>query len=164
MSASEVKDSKFFLINQQSNLQKVNKNDDRNVMSQELQISDRIQKSMDLNGVIDKYSERLTDVEFANNKDFETKEPIDQPLSRINSHEEIEVSPRLDAASLFRKTTHYSLPTSYRVEEEKKAGRVKALSCHKSLTERDTLAGQTKSRSLRNVLTSASDHKIKNFV
>jgi len=155
MSASEEKD--------------MNKNDG-GVMSQELQISDRIQKSMDLNGVIDKYSERLTDVEFANNRDFETKEPLDQPVSHLNSQEELDVSPRIDAASLFRKTTHYSLPTTYRIErierieEEKKAGRVKALSCHRSLTEREIPAKQSKSRSLRNVLAAAAENKIKNFV
>ena len=126
-------------------------------MSQELQISDRAPKSIDLNAVIDKYSERLTDIEIAN-KETDSKQHFDHHISPINSQEELEVSPQIDAASLFRKTTHYSLPTSYQIEEEKKAGRAKAMSCHRSHTEREIPSGQKKSKSLKNVL---SDAKIK---
>lgn len=124
-------------------------------MSQELQISDRIQKSIDLNNVVDKYSERLTDIEIVN-KEADSKQHFDQHISPINSQEELEVSPQIDAASLFRKTTHYSLPTSYQIEEEKKAGRAKAMSCHRSNTEREISSGQKKSKSLKNVLSNTN--------
>jgi len=131
----------------------VRKQDEKDAMSQDHRMNEN-NKSIGSGEIEEKENDQLTDLEQTN-KGIDTKD-LDMDLQASqDENDDHNDFPKMDAASLFRKTTtrQYSLPTTntYRVEDETRIARIQMMGKNKSLTDRDIPVISAKSKVYRHI-------------
>ena len=131
--------------------QKVKKHDDKEGVNQDQRNNEANNKSINSGEVQEKENDQLTDFEHTN-KEQETK---DLDIELQVSQEENQIFPKIDAASLFRKTTtRHSVPTTNTqrlIEDETKLSKSKTMRCNRSLTDRGTYVVSSKKKTYRHI-------------
>lgn len=128
------------------------RHEDKDAMSQDHKMNEMDNKSINSGELPEKDNEQLTDLEHTN-KELETK---DLDIELQISQEENQIFPKIDAASLFRKTTtRHSLPTTNTqrlIEDESRIGKIKTLGCNQSLTDREMHGASSRTKIYRHMV------------